>query len=213
MRRFLVVAAFCMGLGACSVVGSDKPLFGAADAAGAPVLRPGVWAMPESDCKGFDPAAPATAWPDCANLIIVGPDTLSGNERQDDGSIKKRSLPYILAAGDPRVLQLATPPDRKPEQPAYLYVGVRPGKKDTEGRVIEGDVWLVLCEQPRSDHPFDKRPPHPLPGLTQRGDSVCVATAQGPVRAATAATEKWLADMDDLDDAVITAHWVRDGEN
>ena len=130
---------------------------------------------------------------------------MPGNERQNDGSIKKRELPYVLAAGDPRVMQLAAPADRKPEQPAYLYVGVRPGKTDTQGRLIEGEIWLVLCEEPPDDdHIFAKHKPRPLPGLTQRGDSVCIATTKGPVKAAAAASERWLRKREEPEDAVIT---------
>jgi hypothetical protein len=213
MRKTLAAAILCLGLQACSMVGAEKPLFAAADAAGAPPLRPGLWAMPETGCQGFDPAQPADKWPGCANMIIVRTGTVGGDEHEDDGSIKKRELAYVLAAGDPRILQLAAPDDRKPDEPPYLFLGVKPSKTDPEGRIIEGRLWLVLCEPiPTNDKMFAKHKPHPLPGLRPMKDGEgCLADAQGPVRAAAAASEGWLRKAD-LEDAIITAHWVRDGE-
>jgi hypothetical protein len=213
MRKVLAAAMACLGLQACAVVGAERPLFTAADAAGAPALRPGLWAMPEADCQGFDPARPADTWPECANMIIVRPGTVGGDEHEKDGSIKKRELAYVLAAGDPRILQLAAPDDRKPDEPAYLFVGVHPGKTDAQGRLIEGRIWLVLCEPPPpTNRIFEKRTPHPLPGLRPMKDGEgCLADAQGPVRAAAVGSESWLKKAD-VEDAIITAHWVRDGE-
>ncbi|MDB5431059.1 MAG: hypothetical protein JWP35_2175 [Caulobacter sp.] len=213
MLRMLAIVAAGLALQACTIVGSDKPLFSAADTVGAPALRPGLWAMPESDCKGFDPARPASQWPECANKIIVRPGTVGGDEKQDDGSIKKRELSYVLAGGNPRILQLAAPADRKADDPAFLYVGVRPLKTDNKGRLIESQIWLVLCEEPPDeDHPFAEHKSHPLPGMkVMPDDRGCLAEAQGPVREAAKASEGWLKKAG-IDDAIITVRWVRDGE-
>lgn len=48
MRALLIVLA-ALGLSACNLVYSEKPLFSAADVRGAPRLRPGVWVKPKAD--------------------------------------------------------------------------------------------------------------------------------------------------------------------
>ena len=214
MWKPLAVAAACLSLQACAIVGSDKPLFFAADAAAAPALRPGLWAMPESDCKDFDPAQPADKWPQCANLIVVKPTTIGGNEKQDDGSIKKRELSYVLAGGDPRILQLTAPADKKPDEPNYLFMAVKPMKSDEQGRLIQGQVWLVLCEPPPNPgNPLAKHKAEPMPGMkVLPDDKGCLAERPAAVRAAAESTAKWLKD-EDIGDAVIVVHWVRDGDH
>lgn len=46
MRKLLVLLA-ALSLTACNAVISEMPLFSARDARGAPVLKPGLWAMIE----------------------------------------------------------------------------------------------------------------------------------------------------------------------
>jgi hypothetical protein len=212
MLRVIALAALALSLQACAMVGSNTPLFSAADARGAPPLRAGLWAMPDADCKDFDPAKPAAEWPKCANLIKVSSEAVGGEEKQDDDSVKVISLRYILAAGDPQVLQLAAPADKKPDDPNFLYLGLRPGKLDEKGRAIEAQVWMALCEKPDSKAILEKRKPRPLPGLTPTADGKgCLASAPGPVREAVKISEGWLK-AEDTGAMIITLRWVRDGE-
>lgn len=210
--KLLMIAAAGLLLQACSVVSSEKPLFTAADAAAAPGLRPGVWVMLEPGCKDFDAARPTSEWPECAEHIIVTPTTLGGESKQRDGSMKAESLTYLLAAGDPRVMQLTAPADRKPDEPAYLYLGVRPLKTDKDGRITEGRIWLALCkEPPNPDRPLDQPKGPPLPGLKMLPkDAGCLADAPGPVRNAVKQTERWLS-RPGYEETNLLVSWVRDG--
>lgn len=212
MRQLIAIVVLALGLQACAMVGSDKALFSSADTRGAPVLRPGLWAMPDADCKDFDPAKPVSEWPACANLIKVDAAVISGAQKQDDGSMKTMTLAYILAAGEPRVLQLTAPADKKPDDPNFLYVGVRPTKVDGQGRVVEIQAWLALCEPPDSKALTAPHRIHPLPGLTPTKDGKgCLADKPGPVRDAVKASEGWLK-ADGNGDVIISIRWVKDGD-
>jgi hypothetical protein len=212
MLRLIAIAVLTLSLQACAMVGSNKPLFSAPDTRDGPQLRAGLWAMPDEDCKDFDPIKPAAAWPKCANLVKVTADTIGGVEQQDDGSMKAVALTYVLAAGDPRVLQLAAPADKKPTDPNFLYLGLRPTRLDDKGRAVEVKAWMALCEKPDSKALLQKHTPHPLPGLTPTADGKgCLATSPGPVREAVKVSEGWLKDGEN-GDAIIAIHWVRDGD-
>ncbi len=177
MPRTLAIGLLALLLCGCVPVGSDKPLFSAADAGG-PGLRPGLWSIPNDKCV-FDPATPVAAWPSCANATEVRDGRLIGGFGKTDGPAQ--SLDYVLSTGDPAVVQLKAPPDRKATDPEYVYFGLEPTQTDKQGRAVEAHVWMVLCFKP----PLDKsaRQPAPYPGLTMhKGDGFCRAVAPGPVR-------------------------------
>lgn len=193
-------ALLCTG---CVVVGSDEPLFGAADA-GTPQLRSGVWSMPHDKCE-FDPAVPAADWPSCANPTIVRPGSMLGGFGDKDGP---QTLGFVLAAGDPQVLQVEAPADRKPNEPRYVFAGLRALELDEQGRAVGVRVWLALCFMPpmKADAPE----PKPFPGLTlKQGDSYCRASSPGPVREAVRRSERVELDGEAIQ---LTARWIRDGE-
>jgi hypothetical protein len=204
----LLVAA---ALGGCSMVTSDNPLFVAADSVGAPVLRPGLWAMPNSDCA-YDEASPAAGWPKCANATVVTADRLAGGERGPSGETKG-SLAYRIAAGDPPSLQIAAPED-EPDGPRFIYAGLRPTAFDPKGRATAARVWLALCTKPpKMDGPKVPDPSSaPLPeGLEPRSGGACAARTAAAARAAVKRSEGWLA-SGGADDFFLAAHWVREGE-
>ena len=86
-----VLALLGLGLSGCNMVHSSKPMFSAADAAGGPVFRDGVWASPEPGCQ-FDPNTPVEAWPKCAN----------GAAHFDMKPVDS----YVTIPGDPAIVQL-----------------------------------------------------------------------------------------------------------
>jgi hypothetical protein len=209
-REFAAVF-FALALGGCAMVTSDEPLFGEADRAGAPVLKPGLWAMPNGGCE-YDEKAAAGAWPKCANATAVTAKTISGGERDEKGNTKQ-ALAYVLAKGDPPVVQVAAPPEEV-DGPRFIYAGLRPTAFDHERRVTAARIWLALCSKPLS--PSDralKPPPATLPpGLIKRpGDPSCFARSAEPVRKAVARSEGWIASGGD-DDFSLQAHWVREGD-
>lgn len=203
MLRFFAVC--CMGLmtSACVIVGSDKPLFTAADAQGM-ALRPGLWTMPDDTCK-YDPVQPVSAWPSCANGMVLTATQLTGGFGKSD---PPQTMAYLLAGGDPPVVQVTAPPDRKPDDPYFIYAGLRPGRTDSSGRIVEARVWLAACFKPPTDL-NSKAAPRPFVGLTlKKGASYCKAVEPEAVRNAVAKSEVLSVKGDKL---WVAAHWVRDG--
>src|SRR4051812_38974516 len=95
MRTLLILLA-ALSLAACNAAVSEKPLFSARDARGAPALKPGLWAMMENDSCALDVAPPPTQWPECAKPMIFDGRSLTS---PSDG---KAPLPYLFAKGSPR---------------------------------------------------------------------------------------------------------------
>lgn len=224
MQRLLLVLAAALMLGGCNMVYAEQPLFTAADAAGAPAMRPGLWSKRAADCV-FDGAKPIADWPECADPVLVTADRMG-----DPGKPDKQGA-YILAGGDPRVLQMELEMD--PDKPAiWIFVGVKPLKTDAEGRITEARTWMVLCgppppprpETPDAAIPENETPEQaeariqadiaatvaagvtrePLPGLEVK-EGMCVARERDPVRNAARASLAW----DDGEPSII--YWVRDG--
>jgi hypothetical protein len=211
LPRLVVAGFFLLALGGCAMVTSDQALFTEADRAGAPELRQGLWAMPDADCA-YDEKGPAATWPKCANFTMVTAKTLSGGERSDGGA-GPQTLGYLLAKGDPPVMQLAAPPS-EPKGPRFVYAGLRPTAFDDRKRVTAARIWLALCSKPPGSKDKTLKPPPATlpPGLTKRpGDPSCIAAAAEPVRKAVVRSEGWIA-SGGPDDFSLPAHWVREGD-
>ncbi len=227
MRALLVLLAAAL-LGGCNMVVSETPLFFARDAEGAPPLRPGVWAQRKADCE-FDSSKPVKEWPECAGGAVIS----AGYFGEPEGGDKK--APYVLAAGDPRVLQL----EMKEEDMKlmYFFAGLQPLKSDDRGRIIEARTWMVQCGPPPPPRPEGAPEPEPapapenetaeemearlereveqavsqgltkelLPGLEAKG-GMCIARDQGAVRNAAAKSLAWDEDPPSI------IYWVRDGD-
>ena len=56
-------------LGGCGMAVSEKPMFTAADTAGAPILADGVWLMKDDPACRVDVALPVSRWPACASWV------------------------------------------------------------------------------------------------------------------------------------------------
>ena len=199
MMRMILACALALATGACAVVGSETPLFSAADARGQPVLRAGVWAMPVEECS-FQPTGDPARWPSCANATLVSREAFT--ELRSEAGARPDRMRYVLAAGDPRILQVQAPNGET--DPAYVYAGLRPLRTDAKGRITEARVWMALCEQPRKGDGLSGPLP---PGLTRReGAKSCSATDQQAARDAVLRTEGWLEDAD----MAVVARWLRD---
>ena len=214
----LLLAA--LGLGGCNLVMSEKPMFSLNDTAGAPGLRPGVWAAPDADCK-FDPTKPADEWPKCASGSVLGATTTRPISRKADAEENNTNLnpeptPYLLVAGEPRILQVAVtfPNDKGKKATFYLYMGINPLARDSEGRIIKAEGWFVQCGPPP---PKDAKPHadaavgdafvtrKPLPGMkVSKGG--CEPRDAAAVRGAVIPSRAWA-------DTINPTYWVRDGEN
>lgn len=195
------ILACALALGGCNIVYSERPLV----TAGGAQLRPGVWMKPEPPCE-FDRAKPAKDWPECAGAAVIRPDRIvqPGKPGKD--------IAYVLAGGDPPVLQI--PLEKELKKPIFVYGGLRVSKTDEKGRITEFRTWVAQCGPPpakpkEGDAKSSFVTAHPLPGLKIDKDSgMCLATTPGPVRASVKASEAW----DDGDKSKAPASWVRDGE-
>jgi len=222
-----VAALFCAAslLGGCNLVISRAPVFTQADTAGAPAIRPGLWISEKTGCH-FDETMPTDKWPDCADPLIITSTEFRGVGAKAQG----QAAPYLLAAGDPLVLQarteiaasasasatgdatasasasVTTDPN---SPPPYVFLGVRPLSFDRQGRVVRMEQWPAMCGPPPPPAPGGGAPPaktayvtrDPLPGLSIEGDD---CTPSGKAAVINAARES-RAYSD-----VQTAHWVRD---
>jgi hypothetical protein len=219
MRSILIVLGLAL-LGACNMVTTKTPLFAPSDAVGAPRLRPGLWAdSPDGDCKLVS-SRPLAKWPSCAHGFAVTPDTAGSYDKDSHGKLTWSTAPYLLAGGDPAVLQLRMTdadivgPGASITAVSYVYLAIRPTKTDSAGRVTAYDGWLVLCGPPP---PSDARSPdgksarygtlEPVPGMVMDDSGEdCTTTSSQALRTAAAASETWHGP-----NAHMRAHWVRDG--
>jgi hypothetical protein len=218
--RILIACAAAALLGGCNQVYSEKPLFTVADEAGAPPLRPGLWRADDPKCHVTE-ARPVQDWPHCASWVLVRPGEIlefHGDERPPAW----QSISFVLATGDPRILQMASDDDGRP---IYWFTAVKPLRLDDQGRIVAFTTWPVQCGPPPTEaepgpppeehrggeapaEPLAPHKPgprvtrHPLPGLEVRDDN-CLAREQGPVRAAAVASKAWENDG-------LAQHWVRD---
>jgi hypothetical protein len=198
--------ALAVLLSACNDVYSERPLFGPADARGEAPLRTGLWAQRDAGCQ-FDETRPARRWPKCVEWMVVREGQLL------DLDARRRAwtaYDYVLASGQPRVLQVAL------EEPgaklAYFYLGLDPVRLDPQGRIVEYRQWAAECGPPPPPDPSGKTHRtltlEPLPGLTPRPDEDhaddCRADGAAAVRGAAKASAGWATSTD--------WRWVRDGE-
>ena len=210
-------------LGGCNIVVSKVPMFTAADSAGAPALRPGLWLGEKDDCR-FDEASPIAKWPECADPVVI-----TATEVHDVGPKGQKPTPYIVAGGDPLVLQSQIDVDvsagvdvsasgsatasgaasaEVKGPPPYAFLGAHPLALDPQGRVIRMEQWPVMCgpppRAPKPGTPPDKAryvTRRPLPGLTIEGQ-VCTPADKAAVINAARQSRAY--------GSVQRSHWVRD---
>lgn len=197
-------------LGGCNnYVRSSQPWFTDADARQAPAVRSGWWVMRDPDCR-FSAEAPSAAWPECVEPVLLPP-----GDRLVLRSDEPPRGEYLLAPGEPLIVQVLTGGDDKAEPPTadeYSYYGLRPRQRDPQGRITTFDVWLVLCgPPPRRTHgdAFGDRTRQPWPGLEMdAGTAGCTARDVEALRGA-ARRSKRLGERHGGDQTPVF-QWIRD---
>lgn len=212
--KALAAAALAASLSACNMVVTTEPTFLAEDQ-GRPALREGLWVNEEKDCQ-FDIKAPAAKWPECAHWIVVRDSAMTGVSEKGEAF----KVPFILAAGDPRVLQIRIEEDDKKtadgKTPAiYLYMGLKPLKTDKDGRITSYRGWMVQCGPPP---PKDAKKPDgnprygtltPSPGMVMDSDlSGCAPESKAALIKAAGLSEHF----EELGASGEASRWVRDGD-
>jgi hypothetical protein len=229
-RRLAAVVGLIL-LSGCNVVMTKEPLFTQADGAHAPNLRPGVWIFfKEADCK-VDESKPFTEWPDCAGGGLVTPGNVVRGHKANAPPDDLEDTPFVLAAGDPRIIQAQVDVDLSMQADAsasggatasasasppvhakpYGYGGVRPTKFDEQGRITAFALWPIQCGPPP---PKDKdgndtggSTLKPLPGIEMKpGDAVCTTRSVTALRNAAKASEAWAPKP------AGESHWIRDAQ-
>ena len=160
MRRLLVLLVAVSGLAACNeMINSDQPLFSRGDG----TLRPGLWAVLDTGCASPGTAAVQT-WADCAMPIWVTDDTatvLMPKPTRGD---------FLLAAGDPRVVQVGFRDETGAT--GYSYAALRP---EGAAPYVRASVWMNGC-------------PEAIAG--PQAEETCTATSAEQVRRGLAALVK-----------------------
>jgi len=211
--RGLAAASLAALLSACNMVVTTEPTFLAQDQ-GTPNLREGLWVNEEKDCK-FDIKTPATGWPECAHWIVVKGSSMTG---VGDGG-KAFDVPFVLAAGNPRVLQIKVEDDKVnadgEKAVIYLYMGIRPLKHDKQGRIVAYSGWMVQCgpPPPKDARKQDGNPRYgtlePSPGIIMDSDlSGCAPTDKAALIGAAGLSEHF----DDGSSNGNNSRWLRDGD-
>lgn len=209
--RVLLGLCLVLLLGGCNRVHSDHPLFFADASAEAPRLRDGVWALQNDDkpaCR-YDARLPVTRWPVCADWMLVRGGEMLGYEKPGKGDVTGSgdwtSLPFVVSAGAPPILQVAMTEDGKVD---YQFFGVEQTAGDGGG-IRSFTAWPVMCgPPPPSDAMSNGKRRYvtlePLPGLTVVDESSCTAADAAAVRNAAGPSRAWSTDEG------LTARWIRD---
>jgi hypothetical protein len=220
--RALALLGAVLTLGGCNLVVSEKPVFAAADAAGAPPLRPGVWSASQPGCD-FKPSDPVAKWPQCAGGGVITATAIMASvdangpapADQPPPTIAKpqMTIPYVLAAGDPRVMQIGMklPPEMAGPSALFYFAALKPVARDADGRIVQAEVWPIQCGPPPPAKPAsasgdadqDGVTDHPLPGL-KVDKGMCTPIDKAAVVNAAKASLAWAGQTG-------TMRWVRDG--
>lgn len=151
MRR-LLPPALLLVLAACGpappTAAPEGPLFSAADAAGAPAIKEGLWLADGPDCK-VDADQSAYEWPACARWFVI-----RGGERQTFApSQTDRRLGtwlrerIVVAAGEPRIVQ--TSGITAQGEAVIGYLAMSPFAQDPDGGPINAlQTWTIDCTPP-----------------------------------------------------------------
>jgi len=185
-------------LTACNGVVSSKPWF--SQAGDAPQLREGVWRLTSDKPCNVDERRPLTTWPDCALGLVVRASEIQGYQRDDKGRVKPFTLPYVLAAGDPAILQLD---DTTANPLKFEYAWLTRVRRDNKGQVVEVRGSTVGCG-PSSGSPGGQ--PALYPGVTAQSGG-CVADSVDSLRAAAKSSTR-----DGPPQDVFNARWLRAGD-
>jgi hypothetical protein len=144
---------------ACNMAVSERAFFSKEQQSQSLMPRPGLWASEEGGCS-FDTNLPVDQWPECAggSLIQVQEDSITLR-----GAAENESYLLLPVDGDPPLVQV--PINRDDPRETYAFFALDRVERDTEGRIVAADWWLVACgtEEPGSEKAQPKI--QPFPGL------------------------------------------------
>jgi hypothetical protein len=194
---------------------SPQPFFAARDAALAQ-MKTGVWELTEPSCGKTGSTLPTQ---NCELPLVVGvadihpvfpsaPREASSSELEQHAKIAGAlTVKYVLASGDPLILQLTMrKPDARPGEAAdeQVYATVKPVRQDADGRLLEVQMDLVPCR------PWNAQGNGPafrayFSGFRPSSDGGCVVSTAAALRDAVAGPPDPHRDVFQL-------KWVREGD-
>jgi hypothetical protein len=212
-RRTVMLSALAcatLALAGCNAVMTTVAVFTPADAAGAPVLKPGYWIS--VNCSAAAALARAAG---CETGYQITPSEMREVDHPGllpaDAPHHDQANPYLLVAGDPMVMQIAFADTSNGQTTdTYIYVAVKPTALDASGGIVAAQVWTVVCgpsalPDPNAPRDQDGVPPatdHPLPGM-MLGAIGCMPVDKAALFNAAKASRA-------LGDGVLPLHWVAD---
>lgn len=125
---------------------SEKPMFTAADTAGAPQFENGVWLMlaeNERDTCLVDTAQPASKWPQCADWVIHGDGRWFERGGDSGSAIEPVPGSILVAGGDVAILQIAFDDEPK-DGPSYSFAAFD-NKPAATAKLRSIKFWIVMC--------------------------------------------------------------------
>ncbi len=201
--RIAAVVAATLALGACNAVVTQAPMFTSADAGGG-VLKPGVWEF-APPCRPDQAAQNACEAP---TPFIVTPADLR-RTGETDPALAEPPMPYLVTAGDPRIVQIEA---QSPEPGAkadlfYVYAALNPTASDPDGRITAAEAWPIMCGPPPksgegsgSGHDGTTQP---APGMTMSDGGQCTPADKAAIVGAVASSRDWSG-------GPVIVRWTRD---
>jgi hypothetical protein len=211
IARIGALLAVTLSLAACNSVISGQPIFTDADRANAPLMQPGIWVS--QGCTVELTHQHATV---CAIRYEVTAQTIrfilddqafahaDAPSAPDAAALSQAQVqtdtrfPYLVAAGNPPIVQVAPAGDG---DTYFFFYAIEPVATGADGRVVEINMWPVLCGPPakpeseaelarkRKDDSWYVSPPtdKPFPGIEVSGGG-CSATDRDAVITAARAS-------------------------
>jgi hypothetical protein len=123
-----------------------------------PGLRPGLWVRTFSGACPFEETLPASQWPPCAAAVLVRDSQFVDVSYQDDGRQTRSTIPFVLSAAEPHVLQ------QRYSDRLYDYAVLTPAGADGQGRITAANWSMLDCYQPTAGASTARTEPSPEAG-------------------------------------------------
>ena len=186
----LLLLIASVGLSACNAAISDHPMFQEAERSSKVVLEDGLWFLVKDDCA-VEPAQPTSAWPKCADWVILG-----GGKAIKSSDSKPQEGPedVFIADGQPPLIQARIKTNGS--DVAYGFLALEPQAFSGAGKITDVKVWMVPCgidQAPEAATPKVQ----PYPGFTEdchpnSVDALRAAASKGPSKITDVVEWKWV---------------------
>lgn len=174
-------------LGGCGMAVSEKPMFTAADTAGAPILADGVWLMKDDPACRVDAALPVSRWPACASWVEHRDGQWSEPSGGTMPTVKPLENDILFVGGTIGLMQVGFKDGGTEwDGPTYMFMAFdNPAGGDKLKSIA---LWPVMCGT-MIDYKGAAEQRNAMPVVKQRFagfDEKCRPASQDALRAAAA---------------------------